>query len=102
MLDEIINYVQSLQNQVEVSCPPNTKKKIKSIFHIKDYQLSNQSSNFVFLFFGIQFLSMKLTAASQYYDFNSDTDTLETIQVKIKPNSTHEILQILNIMYPNG
>ncbi|XP_034673596.1 transcription factor BEE 3-like [Vitis riparia] len=43
MLDEIINYVQSLQNQVE-------------------------------------FLSMKLTAASQYYDFNSDTDTLETIQ----------------------
>ena len=54
------------------------------------------------MFFGIQFLSMKLTAASQYYDFNSDTDTLETIQVKIKPNSTHEILQILNIMYPNG
>ncbi|KAG6572940.1 Transcription factor BEE 3, partial [Cucurbita argyrosperma subsp. sororia] len=35
MLDEIINYVQSLQNQVE-------------------------------------FLSMKLTAASSYYDFNSD------------------------------
>lgn len=43
MLDEIINYVQSLQNQVE-------------------------------------FLSMKLTAASTYYDFNSDTDAIETIQ----------------------
>ncbi|KAJ7975135.1 Transcription factor [Quillaja saponaria] len=43
MLDEIINYVQSLQNQVE-------------------------------------FLSMKITAASSFYDFNSDTDALETIQ----------------------
>ncbi|KAG4184527.1 hypothetical protein ERO13_A09G177000v2 [Gossypium hirsutum] len=44
MLDEIINYVQSLQNQVE-------------------------------------FLSMKLTAASTYYDFNSDTDAVERMQV---------------------
>ncbi|KAK3007497.1 hypothetical protein RJ639_014696 [Escallonia herrerae] len=43
MLDEIINYVQSLQNQVE-------------------------------------FLSMKLTAASSFYDFNSETDAVETIQ----------------------
>ncbi|KAG8484162.1 hypothetical protein CXB51_022901 [Gossypium anomalum] len=43
MLDEIINYVQSLQNQVE-------------------------------------FLSMKLTAASTYYDFNSDTDAVERMQ----------------------
>ncbi|KAI3461146.1 hypothetical protein Pfo_017809 [Paulownia fortunei] len=43
MLDEIINYVQSLQNQVE-------------------------------------FLSMKLTAASTFYDFNSETDALETMQ----------------------
>ncbi|KAL0418473.1 UNVERIFIED_CONTAM: Transcription factor BEE 3 [Sesamum radiatum] len=43
MLDEIINYVQSLQNQVE-------------------------------------FLSMKLAAASTIYDFNSDTDALETMQ----------------------
>ncbi|XP_047333283.1 transcription factor BEE 3-like [Impatiens glandulifera] len=43
MLDEIINYVQSLQNQVE-------------------------------------FLSMKLTAASTYYDFNSETDALEEMQ----------------------
>ncbi|KAL3352090.1 hypothetical protein AABB24_020271 [Solanum stoloniferum] len=43
MLDEIINYVQSLQNQVE-------------------------------------FLSMKLSAASAYYDFNSETDILETMQ----------------------
>ncbi|GMI96352.1 BR enhanced expression 3 [Hibiscus trionum] len=43
MLDEIINYVQSLQNQVE-------------------------------------FLSMKLTAASTYYDFNSDSDVMERLQ----------------------
>ncbi|KAG9450182.1 hypothetical protein H6P81_010147 [Aristolochia fimbriata] len=39
MLDEIINYVQSLQNQVE-------------------------------------FLSMKLSAASSFYDFNSDTEAM--------------------------
>ncbi|KAL3529272.1 hypothetical protein ACH5RR_008594 [Cinchona calisaya] len=43
MLDEIINYVQSLQNQVE-------------------------------------FLSMKLTAASNFYDFNGETDTMDTLQ----------------------
>ncbi|CAK9167829.1 unnamed protein product [Ilex paraguariensis] len=43
MLDEIINYVQSLQNQVE-------------------------------------FLSMKLTAASKFHDFNSETDAIETMQ----------------------
>ncbi|XP_027169004.1 transcription factor BEE 3 [Coffea eugenioides] len=43
MLDEIINYVQSLQNQVE-------------------------------------FLSMKLTAASNFYDFNRETDTVDTLQ----------------------
>ncbi|KAE8698205.1 Transcription factor bHLH75 [Hibiscus syriacus] len=45
MLDEIISYVQSLQNQVE-------------------------------------FLSMKLTAASTYYDFNSDSDAMERLQRK--------------------
>ncbi|KAI4350897.1 hypothetical protein L6164_005302 [Bauhinia variegata] len=45
MLDEIINYVQSLQHQVE-------------------------------------FLSMKLTAASSYYDFNAETDNLETMQMR--------------------
>ncbi|XP_039123726.1 transcription factor bHLH75-like [Dioscorea cayenensis subsp. rotundata] len=44
MLDEIINYVQSLQNQVE-------------------------------------FLSMKLSAASSYYDFNSDAEAMATEQV---------------------
>ncbi|KAJ4827214.1 hypothetical protein Tsubulata_040202 [Turnera subulata] len=43
MLDEIINYVQSLQNQVE-------------------------------------FLSMKLTAASTFYDFNAETDAIEAMQ----------------------
>ncbi|KAE8658606.1 bHLH137 protein [Hibiscus syriacus] len=44
MLDEIINYVHSLQNQVE-------------------------------------FLSLKLTAASTYYNFNSDSDAMERLQV---------------------
>ncbi|MED6111963.1 Transcription factor BEE 3 [Stylosanthes scabra] len=48
MLEEIINYVQSLQHQVE-------------------------------------FLSMKLTAASAFYDFNSETDDLETLQVHACP-----------------
>ncbi|KAL1548395.1 transcription factor BEE 1-like [Salvia divinorum] len=43
MLDEIINYVQSLQNQVE-------------------------------------FLSMKLTAASAFHSFNSDEDALEMMK----------------------
>ncbi|CAN0902296.1 Transcription factor BEE 3 [Linum grandiflorum] len=43
MLDEIINYVQSLQNQVD-------------------------------------FLSMKLTAASTYYDFNAEEEALDTLQ----------------------
>ncbi|KAF8037715.1 hypothetical protein BT93_B0537 [Corymbia citriodora subsp. variegata] len=43
MLDEIINYVKSLQGQVE-------------------------------------FLSMKLEAASSYYDFNSEADAIETLQ----------------------
>ncbi|WZZ33561.1 hypothetical protein YC2023_016962 [Brassica napus] len=43
MLDEIINYVHSLQNQVE-------------------------------------FLSMKLTAASSYYDFNSEADAVDSMQ----------------------
>ncbi|XWS37645.1 hypothetical protein CRYUN_Cryun19dG0062700 [Craigia yunnanensis] len=43
MFDEIINYVRSLQNQVE-------------------------------------FLSMKLTAASTYYDFNSESDAMERMQ----------------------
>ncbi|KAH7658482.1 Myc-type basic helix-loop-helix (bHLH) domain-containing protein [Dioscorea alata] len=44
MLDEIINYVQSLQNQVE-------------------------------------FLSMKLSAASSFYDFNLDIEAMATQQV---------------------
>ncbi|GER41069.1 magnesium-chelatase subunit ChlD [Striga asiatica] len=56
MLDEVINYVQSLQNQVE-------------------------------------FLSMKLTAASVFYDFNSDSNTLETIQGHVleRPHMTRWI-----------
>ncbi|CAO2833716.1 unnamed protein product [Amaranthus hypochondriacus] len=55
MLDEIINYVQSLQNQVE-------------------------------------FLSMKLTAASQYYDFNSENEHIDKKQ-KIKASSNSDEAQ---------
>ncbi|XP_068636899.1 transcription factor bHLH62-like [Aristolochia californica] len=51
MLDEIINYVQSLQNQVE-------------------------------------FLSMKISAASSFYDFNSDTAS----QVLSQSSSLHQCL----------
>ncbi|KAJ6868533.1 transcription factor BEE 3 [Populus alba x Populus x berolinensis] len=53
MLDEIIKYVQSLQNQVE-------------------------------------FLSMKLTAASTFYDFNAETDAIETVQ-RAKAQETKEL-----------
>ncbi|XP_010498227.1 PREDICTED: transcription factor BEE 1 [Camelina sativa] len=53
MLDEIINYVQSLQNQVE-------------------------------------FLSMKLTAASSFYDFNSETDAVDSVQ-RAKARETVEM-----------
>ncbi|KAF3438571.1 hypothetical protein FNV43_RR21334 [Rhamnella rubrinervis] len=56
MLDEIINYVQSLQNQVE-------------------------------------FLSMKLTAASTFYDFNSETDAVETIQQRAKANEMERLVR---------
>ncbi|CAI9781296.1 unnamed protein product [Fraxinus pennsylvanica] len=53
MLDEIINYVQSLQSQIE-------------------------------------FLSMKLTAASTFYDFNSETDAFETMQ-QAKPHEASKM-----------
>ncbi|XP_022137495.1 transcription factor BEE 3-like [Momordica charantia] len=55
MLDEIINYVQSLQNQVE-------------------------------------FLSMKLTAASSFYDFNSDSDSGDKMKVKELREGNGELL----------
>ncbi|XP_044477650.1 transcription factor BEE 3-like [Mangifera indica] len=57
MLDEIINYVQSLQNQVE-------------------------------------FLSMKLSAASRFYDFNSETDAIEKVQ-RAKANEAKNELERL-------
>ncbi|KAG2321875.1 hypothetical protein Bca52824_015088 [Brassica carinata] len=50
MLDEIINYVQSLQNQVEV-------QMIMTAF---------------------------LTAASSYYDFNSEADAVDSMQAKAR------------------
>lgn len=65
MLDEIINYVQSLQNQVE-------------------------------------FLSMKLTAASQFYDFNAETEeTIDNIQ-KMKAQSSHEAQDLQRMICNEG
>ncbi|KAL5815579.1 hypothetical protein ACOSQ3_026356 [Xanthoceras sorbifolium] len=61
MLDEIINYVQSLQNQVE-------------------------------------FLSMKLTAASTFYDFNSETDATDTMQ-REKANEAKELERLMREGY---
>ncbi|XP_050235998.1 transcription factor BEE 1-like isoform X2 [Mercurialis annua] len=61
MLDEIINYVQSLQNQVE-------------------------------------FLSMKLTAASTFYDFNSENDVIETIQ-RANAQETKDIERVMKQGY---
>ncbi|GMI75461.1 BR enhanced expression 3 [Hibiscus trionum] len=57
MLDQIINYVQSLQNQIE-------------------------------------FLSMKLTAASTYYDFNSESDAIERMQ-REKAQETKELERLM-------
>ncbi|XP_022735381.1 transcription factor BEE 1-like isoform X1 [Durio zibethinus] len=64
MLDEIINYVQSLQNQVE-------------------------------------FLSMKLTAASTYYDFNSESDAMERMQ-REKAKEAKELERLMREGYVGG
>ncbi|XP_022738210.1 transcription factor BEE 3-like [Durio zibethinus] len=63
-LDEIINYVQSLQNQVE-------------------------------------FLSMKLTAASTYCDFNSESDAMEKMQ-REKAEETKELERLMRQGYVGG
>lgn len=80
MLDEIINYVQSLQNQVEVSQSIDNDQ-----VHCYNFYTSflKQLINFFSIFLGeIQFLSMKLNAASSFHDFNSETDdAMETMQV---------------------
>ncbi|KAJ8773071.1 hypothetical protein K2173_028248 [Erythroxylum novogranatense] len=61
MLDEIINYVQSLQSQVE-------------------------------------FLSMKLTAASTFYDFNAEPDAVETLQ-RTKAREAKEMERLMTERY---
>ncbi|KAL9247478.1 hypothetical protein vseg_020907 [Gypsophila vaccaria] len=65
MLDEIINYVQSLQNQVE-------------------------------------FLSMKLTAASHFHDFNADMDPEETTQGAINASKNKEVQDTESIITQTG
>ncbi|XVE64046.1 hypothetical protein DITRI_Ditri07aG0069800 [Diplodiscus trichospermus] len=64
MLDEIINYVRSLQNQVE-------------------------------------FLSMKLTAASTCYDFNSESDAMERMQ-REKAQEAKELERLMREGYVGG
>ncbi|KAE8652462.1 transcription factor BEE 3 [Cucumis sativus] len=61
MLDEIINYVQSLQNQVE-------------------------------------FLSMKLAAASSFYDFNSEADAISKLQ-RAKAHEAKELERLMKEGY---
>lgn len=61
MLDEIINYVQSLQNQVE-------------------------------------FLSMKLSAASTFYDFNSDIEATSTQQVLPRVSDAYQAQEVERLM----
>ncbi|KAJ0989153.1 hypothetical protein J5N97_007509 [Dioscorea zingiberensis] len=70
MLDEIINYVQSLQNQVEVR------------------------------FDG--FLSMKLSAASSYYDFNSDIEAMATQQVLSRVGDEYEQQEVERLVMREG
>lgn len=65
MLDEIINYVQSLQRQVEVTKPSS----LVGHFVLADVafkHLRNQVSIY------LQFLSMKLAALSPTLEFNID------------------------------
>ncbi|XP_048500481.1 transcription factor bHLH75 isoform X2 [Beta vulgaris subsp. vulgaris] len=64
MLDEIINYVQSLQNQVD-------------------------------------FLSMKLTAASQFHDFNTEAEPMEKKQ-KIKGCNNDEAQDVERMLSRGG
>lgn len=78
MLDEIINYVQSLQNQVEVRNRKERKKRHHHLFS------KPEIANFKWLtcsYYLYQFLSMKLTAASTFYDFNAESDAIESMQV---------------------
>lgn len=74
MLDEIINYVQSLQRQIEVSAPhPKHIRRPSSLVFI------TFSAAFLALEFTIilqilflQFLSMKLAAVNPRPEFNYD------------------------------
>ena len=87
MLDEIINYVQSLQNQVEVIKRSKVKKKRRRYTDIVHFLLGKGTFNMALILIPsqvwllLQFLSLKLTAPSTFYDFNSEIDALETMQV---------------------
>lgn len=68
MLDQIINYVQSLQNQVEVYAI-SSKLYIDLLLLLLPFFFLNLYSDF------LQFLSMKIASLSPIlYDFNLDFD----------------------------
>lgn len=84
MLDVIINYVRSLQNQIDVSCLPSNKLQFDAIalYIFQPYYSHPLSASFILSLSFLQFLSMKLSTASLYYDFNSsDMDAVGTMQV---------------------
>lgn len=83
MLDEIINYVQSLQNQVEVT------SIFSSCFVVIIYYLKciNIYTNKLHALYFFQFLSMKLTSVNpMFYDMATDLDTLLVRQEVSKKN----------------
>ena len=88
MLDEIINYVHSLKNQVEV-----IKLKIKRRCNHDDavvLMFKSLAINFFFFFFSflpeIQFLSMELATACSSYNLILETGATEKAQVLYQQN----------------
>jgi len=78
MLDVIINYVRSLQNQIEVCLRTQTYLVQKYTENFTDFLYNS----YWFDLICYQFLSMKLSAASLFYDFNSpEAEVFETLRV---------------------
>lgn len=68
MLDEIINYVQSLQRQVEV-CTKNLTPASRFVTVVTPFVETFQKSGVDSVHF-LQFLSMKLSTLNPRMDFN--------------------------------
>lgn len=73
MLDEIINYVQSLQKQVEVS--------IAKFFFLAVKSLLSESNFNCLLSISFQFLSMKLAVLNPGLDFNLDNFIAKEVKI---------------------